>query len=47
MREIETEQITPKGSCSRGMGHIIADSWPLGDELGDVVLKAEQGYLAH
>ena len=32
---------------TRRIGHIIVDSWPIDSELGDILLRAENEYLAY
>ncbi len=39
-------QIYPGGHLRR-VGPIITDSWPLGSELGDVLLRAENEYVRY
>lgn len=45
-RTLETGQLPPRRERHRGMGRVIADSWPPENELGNLILIAEQRYLA-
>lgn len=42
--ELEEGPLRPSSLRLRGMGTMIADSWPLDSELGDALLLAEQAY---
>jgi len=44
--EIKANQMPPSQQRRRGMGRVIADSWPLSSALGLKVTSAEQRYLA-
>jgi hypothetical protein len=42
--QLESGHLPPKNQRLRGMGHMIADSWPINSQLGDALLLAEQAY---
>ncbi|MBI4661065.1 MAG: hypothetical protein HY735_19715 [Verrucomicrobia bacterium] len=42
--ELESGSLPPKDERLRGMGHMIADSWPTDSTLADALLLAEQAY---
>jgi hypothetical protein len=46
IRQLESDCLPPKNQRLFGMGHMIADSWPIDSELGDALLRAEQAYRA-
>lgn len=43
--QLSSGNLPSRDSRTRGLGRVIADSWPLGSELGEVILAAEQAYL--
>ena len=43
IQELDSENLS---GLSVGIGHRIVDSWPLGNELGESLLAAEQEYIA-
>ena len=43
--QIESGNVPPRDERLMGMGRIIADSWPYDNELGKLILEAEQQYL--
>jgi hypothetical protein len=43
--QLASPELPPKEQRVRGMGRVIADSWPYDSPLGAVILKAEQLYL--
>ncbi len=44
--QLEQSQLPPKNQRLLGMGHMIADSWPVNSKLGEALLLAEQAYRA-
>lgn len=42
--QLESGHLPPPNQRLRGMGHMIADSWPTNSTLGDALLLAEQAY---
>ena len=44
LEQLKRDQIPPPTQREFGMGHAIADSWPLNSSLGDLLISAEQAY---
>ncbi len=44
--QVETGKVPSRAERLYGMGHMVADSWPLTTELGEALLAAEQAYRA-
>jgi hypothetical protein len=44
LAQLESGCLPPPNQRLRGMGHMIADSWPINSTLGDALLLAEQAY---
>lgn len=44
--EIRANKLPSSLQRRRGMGRVIADSWPLASPLGATIISAEQRYLA-
>jgi hypothetical protein len=44
LQELKKYPLPPKDKRKSGMGHMIADSWPIGSLLGQNLLKIEQAY---
>jgi uncharacterized protein (DUF305 family) len=42
--QMEKAQLPPKHQRLFGMGHMIADSWPINSKLGEALLNAEHAY---
>jgi len=47
LNEVESQASPNQEGPLRRIGPIIIDSWPLGSELGDALLKAENEYVRH
>jgi len=44
LRQLETGQLPPINRRLSGMGHMVGDSWPIDNPLGNALLDAEQAY---
>ena len=44
VNELETGELSPPNQRSRGIGRVITDSWPFGNVLGDLIIRAETAY---
>ncbi len=44
-RQLADPPLPSKGQRLRGIGRVIADSWPYDNPLGGMILEAEQLYL--
>ncbi|HEV2331414.1 MAG TPA: hypothetical protein VGY56_21740 [Verrucomicrobiae bacterium] len=42
--QLESGSLPPKDQRLVGMGHMVADSWPVDAKLGEALLLAEQAY---
>lgn len=47
LNEVEAQALPKQEGPLRRIGPIIADSWPLESELGEVLLKAENEYVRY
>lgn len=45
--QISSGDVPPKEERIRGIGRMVTDSWPLNNELGEVLIEAEQRYLKY
>ena len=43
--QLSSPELPPKAQRVRGVGRVIADSWPYDSPLGAAILEAEQLYL--
>jgi hypothetical protein len=44
LAQLNSDELPPLDSRLRGMGHMVGDSWPLNEPLGNALLEAEQAY---
>lgn len=44
LSELESSDLRPLSQRSSSMGRVIVDSWPLGSELGELIIRAEGAY---
>ncbi|MEV0639654.1 hypothetical protein AB0I77_32910 [Streptomyces sp. NPDC050619] len=44
-QQLSAPHLPPKEQRLRGVGRVIADSWPYDNALGGLILEAEQLYL--
>lgn len=43
--DIENGVLPPESERRGGMGRVITDGWPLASSLGDLIIRAENGFL--
>ena len=44
LTQLESDGLPSPDRRVRGMGHMVGDSWPLNEPLGNALLEAEQAY---
>lgn len=44
-KSLHSGKLPPRNERPSGMGRMIVDSWPIGAELGTLLLQIEQAYM--